>query len=101
MEKYSKCDWDAPNEKPRPPLPEKYGTDVAKKMEHLINCAKRSLRPSASQNQMFRVSVRPSVRSFSVRSVFVRKIITFCRWHMRGGHTSEDSGVLKTRFFRN
>ena len=25
-------------------------------------CAKRSLRPSASQNQLFRVSVRPSVR---------------------------------------
>ena len=45
-------------------------------------CAKRSLRPSASQNHVCRPSVRPSVRSF------VKKIITFCGWHVRGGHTS-------------
>ena len=45
------------------------------------------------------VKNRCSVRSF-VRP-FVRKIITFCGWHMRGGHTSEDSGVLKTRFLKS
>ena len=38
-----------------------------------------------------RCTVRPSVR----------KVITFCRWHMRGSHLPENSGVLKTRFSRS
>ena len=55
-------------------------------------CAKRSLRPSASQNQMFRPSVRSSVRPF------VRKIITFCEAYMRGSQVPENSDVLKSGF---
>ena len=58
-------------------------------------CAKRSLRPSGSQNKMFRVSVRQSIRPF------VRKVITFCEAYMRGSQVPENSGVLKTGFFRS
>ena len=52
------------------------------------DCAKRSLRPSGSQNKVFRVSVRS----------FVRKVITFCEEDMRGDHVPLDLGVLNDRF---
>ena len=56
-------------------------------------CAKRSLRPSGSQNKMFRVSVRSFVRSFGVR-IFG----DFCEADMRGGHMPLNGEVLKHRF---
>ena len=42
---------------------------VAEKFHHF--CAKRSLRPSASQNQMFRVSVQRTPR---IRNILVRQV---------------------------
>ena len=64
-------------------------------------CAKRSLRPSASQNQMFRPFVQrpPRIGNIPVRSS-VRKIITFCEEDMRGNHVPVGNGVLNDRFFR-
>ena len=62
------------------------------------NCAKRSLRPSGSQNKMFRVSVRSFVRP-SVRPFGVRIFGDFCEADMRGGHMPLNGEVLKHRFW--
>ena len=76
-------------------------TGWAKFVNHVIegflnktNCAKRSLRSSASQKQMY----RPFESSFE--SSFVRIFDDFYQKNMRGGHMPLNSESLKHRFWK-
>ena len=60
-------------------------------IEYIYNCAKRSLRPWDSQNWVFRVSVRSSVRPSGFFWFFIEK-------NIGGNQMPPSSEVLKSRF---